>query len=609
MKAIYLISCVALAATPSLFAQLNFFTGMNVTGQLVLSNSVNVLQLAQSAPSSGALAVSVSTNEGLEFQVSARRLQPGAARIMSDPTWHMPFDRSRFTTSPIFDSDRFAATPLMQSSPVISATGILSFSGLTHADQRNANNGNQFSVEPPNPSIAIGNGFVLQGVNNAIQVYTVTGTPLLPRVLSSNELFVLPPAINRTTNARGVFPTDMRVFFDQTMSRFLVVQWAQLRDVFGNLLDQSKEYIAVSQTSDPTANWNIYVMDTTNLPGETGCPCIPDYPQLGADQFGVYLSSNEFGTGSSQFVHASILAISKSSLVSSASMPTLYRFIVPSTNGFGFAIQPANTPPGGSYFLASGGVEYLLSSQAQSATGQSMGLWALTNTGSLSNGNPNLSLIQITVPTLTYTFPDVARQRPGPLPYGSTLFPPGLLEFLDAGDTRILSLSYAGGRLFATLQTATVDETGKQVVGVAYVIISPTFRSAVLSGTVVRQGYLLVSNNNLLRPSIAVNAQSRGAIAFTLVGPDYFPSAAFVLIDNASTGSSIQIASSGVAPEDGFSGYPNNGFPSQGLARWGDYSTAVAANDGSIWMVTEFISNAQRTQLANWATLIAQVQQ
>ena len=41
----------------------------------------------------------------------------------------------------------------------------------------------------------------------------------------------------------------------------------------------------------------------------------------------------------------------------------------------------------------------------------------------------------------------------------------------------------------------------------------------------------------------------------------------------------------------------------------GDYSTTVAANDGSIWMVTEFISNAPRTQLANWATLVAQVQQ
>ena len=583
---------------------------MNVTGQLVLSTSVNVLQLAQSVPASSALITNMPGVDGLEFQASARRLQPGAARLLSGATLRKRFDQG-FINSPAspFDFDRFAANPLMQSSPVSPASGVLTFNGLTHADQRNASGGNQFSVEPPNPSIAVGNGFVLEGVNNAIQVYSITGTPLLPRVLASNELFVLTPAINRTTNVRGVFPTDMRTFYDATMNRFLVVQWAQLRDVFGNLLDQSREYFAISQTGDPTGSWNIYTMDTTNPPGESGCSCIPDYPQIGADQYGLYVSSNEFGTSSNQFVHASILAISKASLVAGAGMPTLYRFIIPSTNGFGFAIQPASTPPGGSYFLASGGLQYFLSTQAQFASGQSMAVWAMTNTGSLSNGSPNLSLMQITVPTLAYTFPDVARQRPGSLPYGSTLVPPGLLEFLDAGDTRILSLSYAGGRLYATLQTATVDETGRQLVGVAYVIISPTFRSGVLAATVVRQGYLLVSNNNLLRPSIAINAQSRGAIAFTLVGPDYFPSAAFVAIDNSSTGSTIQISSPGVLPEDGFSGYPNVGFPDQGLARWGDYSTAVAANDGSIWMVTEFISNAPRTQLANWDTLVAQLQQ
>jgi hypothetical protein len=608
MRAIYSVPCLGLAAVTCLIAQTNFFNGMNVTGQLTLSTSVNVLNLAQSAPSSSA---SFSSLEGREFQATARRLQPGAARRLSDATLALRLDQGLIhsPTSPIFDFNRFAVAAPMQSSTVSPATGIVAFNGLTHADQRNANAGNQFSVEPPNPSIAVGNGFVLEGVNNAVQVYNVAGTPLLPRVLASNELFVVPPAINRTTLAQGVFPTDMRVFYDATMNRFLVLQWAHLKDAFGNLVDQSREYIAVSQSGDPTANWNIYVMDTTNPPGEVGCPCIPDYPQIGADQFGLYISSDEYNTFSNGFVHASILAIAKTSLASGASTPTLYRFIIPSSNGFGFAIQPASTPPGGSYLLASGGVEYFLSTQAQFASGDSMAIWAMTNTGSLSNGNPSPSLIQITVPTLSYTFPDVARQRPGPLPYGSTLFPPGQLEFLDAGDTRILSLSYAGGRLYATLQTAALDETGRQVVGVAYIIFSPTFRSAVLAATVLRQGYVLVSNNNLLRPSIAINAQSRGAIAFTLVGPDYFPSAAFVLIDNTSTASSIQISSPGVSPEDGFSGYPNNGFPSQGLARWGDYSTAVAASDGSIWMITEFISNAARTQLANWATLVAQVQQ
>jgi hypothetical protein len=89
--------------------------------------------------------------------------------------------------------------------------------------------------------------------------------------------------------------------------------------------------------------------------------------------------------------------------------------------------------------------------------------------------------------------------------------------------------------------------------------------------------------------------------------PDYFPSAAFVLIDTVSTGSTIQVSAPGAFPED-FSGYLNAGFPEQGMARWGDYSTAVAASDGSIWTVAEYIANLPRTQLANWDTFIAQVQ-
>ena len=94
------------------------------------------------------------------------------------------------------------------------------------------------------------------------------------------------------------------------------------------------------------------------------------------------------------------------------------------------------------------------------------------------------------------------------------------------------------------------------------------------------------------------------------VGPDYYPSAAFVSIDTTSAApSSIQIAGAGAAPEDGFSGYgPIAGCPTcsgDGVARWGDYSTAVADGDGTIWSISEYIPNAPRTPLANWGTFIS----
>jgi hypothetical protein len=104
-----------------------------------------------------------------------------------------------------------------------------------------------------------------------------------------------------------------------------------------------------------------------------------------------------------------------------------------------------------------------------------------------------------------------------------------------------------------------------------------------------------------LRPSVSVNPQGRGAIGFSLVGPDYYPSAAFVPIDASSTGPAIVVASPGALPEDGFTGYQT------GLARWGDYSTAVAGGDGSIWVATEYIPDGPRTTLANWGTFVMHI--
>ncbi|MDQ6663830.1 MAG: hypothetical protein M3Z23_05515, partial [Acidobacteriota bacterium] len=190
-------------------------------------------------------------------------------------------------------------------------------------------------------------------------------------------------------------------------------------------------------------------------------------------------------------------------------------------------------------------------------------------------------------------------QRPGPIPYGSSLG--ARLPVIDGGDTRVLSVTYSGGRLYSTFATKVTDENGTTLVGGAYVILSPTFRAGILAAPVFREGYLLVKNNHLLRPAIGINAKGAGSIAFTLVGPDYYPSAAFVPFSASSTGPAVEIVRPGAAPEDGFTAYPPAGL---GVARWGDYSTAVAGADGTIWMSTEYIPNSPRTLAANWGTFL-----
>jgi hypothetical protein len=91
-----------------------------------------------------------------------------------------------------------------------------------------------------------------------------------------------------------------------------------------------------------------------------------------------------------------------------------------------------------------------------------------------------------------------------------------------------------------------------------------------------------------------------------LVGPAWYPSAAFIPFDTFSTPAAVQVAAPGTLPEDGFTGYPDGG--GVGVARWGDYNTSVATSDGSIWMISQFIGNYPRTDFANWNTFLMRKQ-
>ncbi|MBS1855795.1 MAG: hypothetical protein JST11_10545 [Acidobacteria bacterium] len=581
-----------------------FYGGVPITGQLVLHTTVNLSQLAAAPAALRAAPMLVLPTPSkavplLRPPVTVRpAIQPAA---VADNARHPLAGESAMLSAPVGTAAAQAGSATSVSvNPLAQMFG---FSGLTHAQQLAANNGNQFSIEPPSQGLAVANGYVLEGVNNAVRVYTTSGVPLLSSAVSTNQVFGLPPAINRFTGVNGPFPTDIRVFYDHTSSRWFILQRAWDNDEGGINLPSSHLYLAVSQSSDPTGTYNVYWMDTTNGQNFYGCPCFPDYMQIGADQFGFYITANEYNAYYPYFVDATILAISKAALASGAATPAAFQFIIPNGTGHEFAIQPASTPPGASYFVANGGVEYFVSSQSRFSWDNTMAVWAMTNTSTLLTANPNLQLIRITIPTLAYSYPDVADQKSGPLPYGSTLIPPGLLAYLDGNDNRVLSLYYSGGRLYLTLATQVTDDGGRARVGGAYLILSPTLRAGVLAASVVRQGYIQVNGNHLLRPSIAVNPQGRGAIVVTLVGQDYYPSAAVLPIDFASTSTTLQIAGMGAGPEDGFSGYLSPG--TQGVARWGDYAVALAAADGSIWMATEYIPpNAGPVQKANWGTYI-----
>ena len=154
---------------------------------------------------------------------------------------------------------------------------------------------------------------------------------------------------------------------------------------------------------------------------------------------------------------------------------------------------------------------------------------------------------------------------------------------------------------------------GPTRVGVAYFVVSPTNAAGSFAPSIARQGYVAVNQQNVLYPSIGVNNTGQAVMTFTLAGPDFFPSAAYARVSAATGAGDVHIAGAGRDPEDGFTGY--RAFGGGGTARWGDYSAAVAAADGSVWMATEDIplacSSAPqagcRTFFANWGTFVIHV--
>jgi hypothetical protein len=93
-------------------------------------------------------------------------------------------------------------------------------------------------------------------------------------------------------------------------------------------------------------------------------------------------------------------------------------------------------------------------------------------------------------------------------------------------------------------------------------------------------------------------------MVFTLTGPHYFPSAAYIPISlSGGATSGIRLAAAGALPDDGFTCYPPNGPP----GRWGDYSAAVAVSDDAVWIATEFISKKPRDKYTNWGTFIGKL--
>jgi len=526
-----------------------------------------------------------------------------------------------------------------------------------------AYSGSGGGVEPPDQALCVGNGFVMEGVNQAWQWFDTRGAALTPPILLIQFFKGLPFALAGPQN----FISDPKCVYDPETKRFFATV-LEVDEANTGAFTRAHNWLAVSKTSDPTKDWYLYSYDVTDdgqmgTPLHPTCPCLGDQPLIGFDHYGFYMSTNEYSDAellptapppaTEKLIYkaftlpdfrngqAQLYALSKKALINgqAGTVWTADTASVPLPAGtpagsLWSSLQPSFTPPHDKTAVPAGGVEYFLSSLDFQAQGDNrVGVWALTNTRSLDSANPDLHLLNTIITTRkagdTYTYAVSADQKKGPEPIGGTCLPsPCDVEKLNANDDRMNQVMLANGDLWSgvntllpAIQDGGADQLGDPRTGIMYFRVHPQIVGGKLSATMVRDGYVNVPKQNVLFPSIAASAAGPVVVAFTVSGVDYFPSAGWARLDDLADGAApaVHVAAAGKAPEDGFTGYcldvglvPFSNLGGQCTdqkSRWGDYSASAVDENGCIWQGTEYISNIHIDPgTGNWSTFVNRVQ-
>jgi len=536
--------------------------------------------------------------------------------------------------------------------------------GLNMYQQRYARGGNQFTVEPPDQGLCAGNGYVMEVVNDVLNIYNRQGQSVLPdntatnivagaprnvnHAVDLNSFYGYAAAINRSTGVRAQSVTDPSCLYDAATKRWFVVvltleSLPNGTPTLANHLD-----LAVSASSNPTGQWNIYRIDVTfdgtNTGGVNPGPYLGDYPHIGADANGIYLTTNSYPWCCNGFAGAQIYALSKAQLAAGANVVNLVHFDtsgavnapsqdVGQSSQPGFTVWPAESP-NGHFSTANGGTEYFMSSNAAAeavtpVTGSSttynstqVVVWTLTNTASLNSASPSPVLTNQLVTVNRYALPPKQHQPDAGLLAESVaalgscindtttpLYVTGVsgcwnllfaaepahsevISTPDSNDTRMQKVMYANGKLWAALDTALNPDGGPQRAGIAWYVINPA------AGTVINQGYLGAQKHDFVYPSIGVTSAGKGVMTFTVTGDSLYPSAGYAPMDayNGVGLWHVVEGGSGQAPDDGFTSYVSEvGSPPR--TRWGDYG-ATAVDGDQIWIASEYIASA--CTFLNW---------
>ncbi len=468
---------------------------------------------------------------------------------------------------------------------------------------------------PPDMALAASPEFVLQGVNTQYEVLDTSGNVQPGWPVGIQAFFGVP----NVTKADGTpcdvahksqpFISDPRALYDPIDRRF----WAaalQLENGLGIATDcpfKAVYYVSVSQTSDPSGNWNVYEFEMS-----LGRPFIADYTQLGINGQGVYFSANMFEANPPfSFPYAELFEANKAKMERGLGGFTADGFFNLRANGPGLN---ATTGP----FLAdtmnpalnidssAGGAEVFVdlldgpdpvsghgcTSAADSCKG--LILWKMTNPVGHDHGG--------SAPVLTGTYVSNIK----PYVFSPPADQPSCNHCVDVLDLRVTATPVVrDGNVYAAWETAI--NNGTQIVpGIEWAQV----RIAGAGGeNSAESGYYNFSGDTAVSfPALMPDGKGNLVMLFDLMSHTVFPETRFVIREGDG-----QFTGAGALIKAGESSYrPELCGTAIRVCRWGDFSASSFDGEGGIWLAGQYANHYDGIPNPpafgrNWGTWIASV--
>ncbi len=555
-------------------------------------------QAATVQPAAASAAPTFSTGQAAQQVASASGVS-GFKPVTANPALENPQVPRALTTtrSPNGPNPAAVATgagaPTVAAGPAARGRGsvVNAFDGLN-----DLTNDQLFGADtPPDQGLCVGPDHTIKGVPDAVwevvnevgQETTTNGT-ILTAPLNLPTLFQDP---NAFSDPRCLFDPSTKSFY------FTIISFPSSGP---NALEENTVNDVLVINSHGAATYQF----DSSLSGQ----CLGDQPKTGFDNNALVISTDEY-CGPNQVEEGAIVqVISKSQLVNEA---TTVNFAISGLLSLAgnpiVGLDPAiNTGTSTAYLVNS--VPFLPDGM-NNPVGNTLGLWTLGNTASVTSENGTPTLTSKVLRSEPYAFPVPAPSTGSgavvnTITSGSNSFPITSEAALNPDDSRLsapvnVSPGPAGSvNLWTSLDAAVIPSTGTATRdGAAW------FEINTRAGAVVNQGFVAASGNaSLLYPAVQPTSGNKMAMVFTITSPTVNPSAAFTVLGKPA----ITIVGAGSGPHTSFADAPPFNSP-----RWGDYSWATTDPEtGNVFMATEYIPpTAEYDPFDNWGTFIFDIKE